>query len=182
MKKIAMEQVRHFFRLMESGLATRQNFQQYLEGLSHPAEDDKEEKKGVATPKSEWQEMYSRQRVWDSDFSETHFPLESETELRPVDHVHEFPELVIGVEALRRLDAEGLELARPRATGLYLLEHPELQKERPLVGGGQWQSRTGSVRVPIFHWNDDEPFVGLHWLVLSFRSHYGWLVSRKSGV
>lgn len=122
-----MEQIQHFFRLMGEGLATKVNFQQYLENPSRFVEEQAapeqgaKEEKWAATPKSPWQEMFARQVVWDPDFNETHFPLEPEAELRPVDHVHEFPEESNGIDALRRLDAEGFELALPRATGIYLL-------------------------------------------------------------
>lgn len=133
----------------------------------------------VAKVVSRWQELFGHLRILDSNFNESHFPLESEDKLRPVIR-KQFSDTATGHERLRWAESQGLELALPRATGLELQADQQLQMQF-VVGGGQWQYRHGLEFVPVFCRYDVKPGVHLGWLGHDFYPRCVWLFSRKSG-
>lgn len=134
-----------------------------------------------AEPKlvSDWQKIFGHLQVLDSNFNESHYPLEPEDQLREVVEKR-FRDTATGYARLQWAESQGLVQARPRATGLYLQAHPELQLTSPVVSGGRWRCGDSDGCVPVFSRDDvGRPSVSLHWLDRVFRPHCVWLFSRK---
>lgn len=97
---------------------------------------------------AEWQRLFGGIIIKDLVFNECNFPLEPVGQLKRI-AAKKFLGTAIGWERMCWAEREGLKLALPHATGLYLWAHREVGSKELVVGGGQWR-RAGHTYVLIF--------------------------------
>jgi len=122
-----------------------------------------------------------RQTWVSSGFNEEHFPLES---VAPDEadwevYEHHFDQPIEGEEAFRRLEEMGYRLCGPRRAMEFIVAHPDIQLDHPLVITARWQERGRHWSAPFFFRCGAEREVYLRHLVGVFGPDAGWLVLRK---
>lgn len=181
--ELTIDQVRHFWRLVDEGLVTRVNFQAYLEQPNKfaipPA--DPIFKVEVDYGKTLAEMIESGRYDWtNDDITSKRFPIRGEGKVeRALVLVH--PNRMVSTdEALSELDRRGLRPAKIEELLALGITRPELQKEFPIVAlGSHWVDPHGDRYFAYLDWDDDERNLRLRWYGNVWYEIYRFLAVRK---
>lgn len=91
-----------------------------------------------------------------------------------------FNRAIFTADAIKKIKKKGYELAGDKHLYAIGEQHPNLQKEFPIVAlGSVWRGSDGYRSVACLDGWDDERGLGLHWHGNGWRGGYRFLVVRK---